>query len=250
VLFHLSLTRGELLLGIPEGEMMNVRSKRLAASAAIAGSFFLWGAAANASTVSIGINGTEVATGSNSAIFSGSSGTFNVNLLTGTSSFSFLGSTSNNQSSAGGTLQVEVTELGLTPGIYTFTNSGFTVQGNFSSITEKTYYDPANGKFTTTNLIASSGAFAGPAIFPPLTAASAGPSNVSFFAPFSLTEIFDITLPVGGDDQSSIRLDWTFERLQQNTPLPAALPLFASVLGGGGLLARWRRKRSSKIATA
>ena len=37
--------------------------------------------------------------------------------------------------------------------------------------------------------------------------------------------------------------------LQGETPLPAALPLFATGLGGLGLLG-WRRKRKAKVAAA
>ena len=61
---------------------------------------------------------------------------------------------------------------------------------------------------------------------------------------FTATSYVDIRLALGGERDWDF--DWTrFEVQQSAAPLPAALPLFASGLGGLGLLG-WRRKRKAK----
>jgi hypothetical protein len=66
----------------------------------------------------------------------------------------------------------------------------------------------------------------------------------SLAASFSMIEIFDITIGAG----ATVSFTATMELTPAPAPLPAALPLFATGVGGLGLLG-WRRKRKAQ-ATA
>jgi len=63
----------------------------------------------------------------------------------------------------------------------------------------------------------------------------------SLAAPFTMSEVFHITL----GPSATLTFTATTE-LTPATPLPAALPLFATGIGGLGLLG-WRRKRRAQI---
>jgi hypothetical protein len=64
---------------------------------------------------------------------------------------------------------------------------------------------------------------------------------------FVATQFVDIRLALGGERDWDF--DWTRFEAQSSVPLPAALPLFATGLGGLGLLG-WRRKRKRAARAA
>jgi hypothetical protein len=54
--------------------------------------------------------------------------------------------------------------------------------------------------------------------------------------------------PLGmGDGNAGLPSSWSVSMTQNATPLPTALPLFATGLGALGLLG-WRRKRKSRVS--
>lgn len=133
----------------------------------------------------------------------------------------------------GGTLKVYVSELNVpSSGIESFLSTFNTNPGStYGSLTEQTFIGDANTKWDTTTPIS------------PLQNLAPG-DTTSFLASldpgasYSITEVFTITLAGGQSSTASIDV-----ALAQ-TPLPAALPLFGSVLGGGLLLRRLRRRKA------
>jgi hypothetical protein len=100
--------------------------------------------------------------------------------------------------------------------------------------------DTANGQNT------SPGTFNAPTLNPDLTSGSSSKDSdlliASLAAPYSITERFDFTLGAGTTVNFSASTTLTPGPV---IPLPAALPLFATGIGGLGLLG-WRRKRKAQ----
>ena len=65
----------------------------------------------------------------------------------------------------------------------------------------------------------------------------------------SSTDMYELFMGVNGDRRGGLLITQTSEQQTSETPLPAALPLFASGLGALGLLG-WRRKRKNAAITA
>jgi len=61
----------------------------------------------------------------------------------------------------------------------------------------------------------------------------------------TLTVVWDVPLETGGGPSGTYVAEFEFTG---TTPLPAALPLFASGLGGLGLISWWRKKRTASAA--
>jgi hypothetical protein len=135
----------------------------------------------------------------------------------------------------GGTLTIALTDTGFTGagGLVSFMNQigGTLVPGTLSV---KTYLDASDTPFGLATLLTSqsftNGAFSG-------TATGAGLTGNS---PYSLTQV--ITLQLTGGASAS------FDSDLQTTPLPAALPLFASGLGALGFAAFRRKRRTAAAA--
>jgi hypothetical protein len=211
-------------------------SKRLLALAGVAASF-LWVSAANAVTVSIGLqqagvnsgNISPVASGIDTTVlFGGSYGTFTANAITANGSpplsgSDLLGTTSSNiSSSTAGVLSVWITAQNITSPISTAMSfiSSFTeniLSGPITSVAESTFLDTGNGLWTTA-IPLSSKSFSAIG-----TAVLASLSENTGAGPYSITERYIITAAGAGNALSTIDVS--------ATPLPAALPLFASGLG-------------------
>lgn len=214
--------------------MQLVTSRRLLASAAVAGSLVLFGTAAQANSVYISLDGTnDVASGSGSAstTFSGSfNGNASASGLPNTIAPELLDSSSLVISAGnGGSFTIYISETDLTGPIAAF-QSTFNASGTYSSITETTYLDLSNAKYGTGTQLGSE----------ILTGNSTkiDPSAVGVVSgSYSLTQVYTVTLVAGNTVNASIDIS------AAATPLPAALPLFGSVLGGGLLLGRLRKKK-------
>jgi len=218
-------------------------------------SAFLWVSAANAATVSVGAAPgpgpsafTTVASSASGAVsFSCSScngavwGVFNANQITATGRDinplpNILGSTSFNIDSTGpGTLRVAVTSQNNTDvnnqnWISSFTSNSLPTGW---SVREQTFIDTANGLFTVTpgGTVTQLGNVLFNAIGTSVTAALA-PSG----ALYSVTHLYTIVATSAGSALSTITLA---------TPIPGALPLFAT-----GLLGLWALRRKRKAAPA
>jgi hypothetical protein len=215
-------------------------------------SAFLWASTANSATVTIGaapgpgpapapVTVATSAAGTTSFSCVGCApaiwGVFNANQITATGRPvnplpNILGSTSFNISTEGaGTLRVFVTSQGNTEvnsnWISSFTSnslpSGWTVR-------EQTFVDPANGLFTATPATQVGNALFN-AIGTSVAAAVAASGNN-----YSVTHLYTIVATGAGSALSTITL---------STPLPGALPLFAT-----GLLGLWALRRKRKAAPA
>jgi len=219
-------------------------SKRLVALAGIAASF-LWVSAAHAATlVTIGLqeaseNGgaiTTEASGADSAIFGGAYGPFNINLVTGLTGTNTFNTSSNNSASGAGTLKVYVTLQGLTEPIGALAVlSSFTeniIDPTISSVTEATYFDPANGLFELTTPLASH-VFSGVGL---AAASSLDLIDILSTDPFSVTALYTIVATGAGTSNSTINVSAV-------TPIPGTLPLLA---GGLGLLWAVGKKRKAR----
>jgi hypothetical protein len=257
-----------------ENEMRAMSVNRLMGLAGIA-SALLWAPTANALSlctagcISIGFQETGVngglitpmvadVSGGGPAIVGGTSyGTFFINVVTATGipnlgTPELLDTTSLNIVAqpgfpffgVAGTLNVYITEQGLTAPISPVRSSFTTQSGTFTSVTESTYYDSANGQFTTP----------GGGLLQTVT--FTGISSATFLTPlstsalYSLTEVYQITVPAGGSASSTINLAGPIISRETVTPLPAALPLFATGLGVMGLLARRRKRKNAALAAA
>lgn len=215
-----------------------MRIKPISALSAVVASA-LWMSAADAATVTIGLQESGVnsgnivteSSGTGSAAFAGAFGTFNLNSVFGATGSDILSTTAFNASSTGsGTLNVWVTAQGLISptGLSAFL-SGFTENTLSGSVVESTFVDPLNGLFTTTTSL-SSATFTSNNTAVKLAFADVGSG------PFSATELFTITAVGTGNFLSTIDL-------ASATPLPGALPLLAGGLTG---LWAWSRKRRPK----
>ena len=220
-------------------------SKRLVALGGVAASF-LWVSAANAVTVSIGLQQSTVNGGAitnegsgidNFSIASISYGTFSSNVASGLTGFggNSFSTNSNNTASSAGTLKVYVTlsditdPLGVLNVLSSFTENILTTG---ISVTEATYFDSGNGVFALTTSLASH-LFTGP-----LTNASADATNLVdiLSAPYSITALYTIVATRPGGANSTINI-------VASTPLPGTLPLLA---GGLGVLWAVGKKRKAR----
>jgi hypothetical protein len=228
-------------------------SKRLIALAGLAASL-VWVSAANAVTVSIGLQetgfngGAKVTVASainDTAVFAGGYGTFSSNTITANGNpplpvpSDLLGSTAFNISTTtAGTLNVFVTAQNISSpiGAISFISS-FTqniLSGAISSVTESTYLDTGNGLFETTTLL-SSHTFTGidTIVLSSLTQGIAGP--------YSLTQKYTIVATGSGSVLSTIDI--------AATPLPGTLPLIAGGLGALWVVGRKRKTGKTSATT-
>jgi hypothetical protein len=169
---------------------------------------------------------------------------------------------SSNPAFPGGTLTVEISELNQFPltGFNSFQSifstappgvpdAGF---GTFSSLTEQTYVTTCAGA-TQTGCPAAD-AFATGNLLSTTTFTSTGGSVTKFAsipvdlsAPYVTTEIYTIVMQGGTYSEADASIDLSTSLLSGDTsatPIPGALPLFASGLGALGLFG-WRRKRKN-----
>ena len=221
-------------------------------------SAFLWASTANSATVSIGaapgagpapapVTVATSAAGATSfaciACPAAVWGTFEANQITATGRPinplpNILGSTSFqiNAPGEGGTLRVFVTSQNNTDAsnvwISSFTSNSLPTGW---SVREQTFIDTANGLFTTTGAtVTQLGNTLFNAIGTSVAAAIAASGNN-----YSVTHLYTITATGAGSALSTITLA---------TPLPGALPLFATGLLGLWALRRRRKASPEKVA--
>jgi hypothetical protein len=225
-------------------------NRRLLTFAGVAAAV-LWASTANAATITIGFQQAGVNSGNITTLTSGVAGVANVNNLAyGTFTLNTVDGTGKpltpgNQllvsnaldisGTTGGTLNVYVTSQGntlATPGFTSFFTEN-TLESGWT-VTEQTFLDTGNGLFTTSGLGVTA---LGTAIFSAIGTSVAGALASAGPGLYSVTELFTIVATGAGTAQSTINL--------VATPLPGALPLFAT-----GLLGLWalRRKRKAKSA--
>jgi hypothetical protein len=221
-------------------------SKRLIASAGIVTALF-WASAASATTVSIGLqeasqNGgavTQMATGSDFAVFGGSYGSiFNITIDSGSLGNTQFITQSQNQFSGAGTLKVYVTASGLTDPTGAFAVlSSFTENALASgvSVTQQTYFNADNAIFGTETLLGQH-TFTGPFVTTQ-TASSLNLADV-LQTPYSITALYTIVTTVAGSNNSTIDMS-------VQTPLPGTLPLIAGGLGALWMVGRKRKVRKT-----
>ena len=224
---------------------------KLLALAGIA-SAFLWASTANSATVTIGaapgagplpspntVASSPLGATSSSCVSCAPAtwGVFSANQITATGRPvnplpNILGSTSFNISTEGaGTLRVFVTSQGNTEvnsnWISSFTSNSLPTGW---SVREQTFIDTANGLFTTTGATVTQ---LGNTLFNAIgtsVAAALAPSGNNY----SVTHLYTIVATGTGSALSTITL---------STPLPGALPLFAT-----GLLGLWALRRRRKAS--
>ena len=217
-------------------------------------SAFLWVSTANSATVTIGaapgagplpapntVGSSPLGATSSSCVSCAAAtwGVFSANQITATGRPvnplpNILGSTSFNISTEGaGTLRVFVTSQGNTEvnsnWISSFTSNSLPTGW---SVREQTFIDTANGLFTTTGATVTQ---LGNTLFNAIgtsVAAALAPSGNNY----SVTHLYTIVATGTGSALSTITL---------STPLPGALPLFAT-----GLLGLWALRRKRKAAPA
>ena len=226
---------------------------KLLALAGIA-SAFLWASTANSATVTIGaapgagplpapnmVGSSPLGATSSSCVACNPAiwGVFNANQITATGRPinplpNILGSTSFQiNAGEGGTLRVFVTSQNNTD-VNSNWISSFTSNSLPSgwSVREQTFIDTANGLFTTTGATVTQ---LGNTLFNAIgtsVAAALAPSGNNY----SVTHLYTIVATGAGSALSTITLA---------TPLPGALPLFAT-----GLLGLWALRRKRKAAPA
>ncbi len=241
--------------------MQKFATKHLVLLAGLTGSLFATSASALPVTIGLqeaGFNGgliTAQPTGDPQTSFAGSYGTFTVNLVNASGIGSFapganevLDSNTLNTAGTGGTLYLYITEQGVTAptGQYNFA-SGLANQflGNQpgSTVREQVFVDDNNGLFALTTMIADS-TFTGLQ-----TSTQNAIVAMDSTKTYSVTELYIISFTGSNSSSSHIKLSASCQTCGDigETPLPAALPLFGSVLGGGLLLAS-RRRRLVKAA--
>jgi len=217
-------------------DKMKINMKLLTAALVLGGAVLLT-SVARADTVSIGLYESgyglsTVATGSGSALFAGSYGTFTFNTITAVGTPPLpqpqLDSTSIDvSSSTSGTIVIYVTEQGITwpTGVFGVL-SGFTMNILTSgwTVTEATYVDAGNGLYALTSPLGSW-------TFTGLGSASSANLTPSLSSPFSETEVFTIAANGTGRSNGTIAT--------QLVPEPATL----SLLGMGLLSLLGLRKK-------
>ena len=229
---------------------------KLLALAGIA-SAFLWASTANSATVTIGaapgagplpspntVASSPLGATSSSCVSCAAAtwGVFSANQITATGRPvnplpNILGSTSFNISTEGpGTLRIFVTSQGNTEvnsnWISSFTSNSLPTGW---SVREQTFIDTANGLFTTTGATVTQ---LGNTLFNAIgtsVAAALAPSGNNY----SVTHLYTIVATGTGSALSTITL---------STPLPGALPLFATGLLGLWALRRRRKASPEKVA--
>ena len=169
---------------------------------------------------------------------------------------------------AGGTLTVMISELNQFPltgfnsfeSVFSSTSpqGAFAGFGTFTSLTEQTYVTtcanpvsggcPANDAFAMGNLLSTT------------TFTSAGTSvtklagiPIDLSAPYVTTLVYTIVMPGDAYKDADASIDLSTSLLSPPggsaaAPLPAALPLFATGLGGLGLLGWHRKRRAQAVA--
>jgi hypothetical protein len=209
-------------------------------------SAFLWASTANSATLTVGL----AVDGGAPVVVAGPSvgnvqfaslanfGVFTANQISATGRPitplpDILGSTSLNIAASGpGTLRVYVTSQGNTDvsnsWISTFTSNQLPAGWQ---VTEQTFLDPANGLFTTPIQLGS-------AIFNAIGTSVAAAVAASG-ANYSVTHLYTIVASGAGLALSTINLQ---------TPIPGALPLFATGLIGLWALRRKRKGAPTKVA--
>lgn len=195
---------------------------------------------ANALTLKLsdgGANTVVIPGAGGSVIFIGAVGIFDFNITGGLSSLPVpsMDLSSLSRSTGAGTLTISLTDTGFTGagGLLSFMNSIGGTLPTAASLTVKTYFDATNTAFGTGTLLTTQSF--GPIAFSGDLSAAVGP----FAGLYSLTEIVTITFARAGNA--------SFDSQLQATPIPAALPLFASGLGALGFAA-YRRKRKTLAA--
>jgi hypothetical protein len=219
--------------------------KQFVYAASIAATSLFWATVANADTISIGMseNGSAISTvasGTGTASFDGSFGTFDANSVTAFGNPpqldpSLLDSISLDTTNVSGddTLDIFVTSQGLTAptGNVDFISS-FTQQllSKGWSVTEETFLDPSDGLYSETDPLGS-------ATFSSLGSSTGSKYAVTGSGPYSLTE--EIIIKTDGKGSSSSTID-----LQGTTPLPGTLVLFVAGLAVLGVSILKQQKAS------
>jgi hypothetical protein len=250
--------------------MIRLFCQRLLPAAAMAVGL-VWGVAANATTISIGYSESDSSTptlgsgittmgtsSGTSLAETGSAGNFStieatVNETTAPGG-GFLDSYSFDTTSGGaGNLFLYVTLSGISgQNSATFTPT-FTVNSSSTGasyqISGVAYYDGANAVY---GLGTSLGSTTAPSTTPndPNSAFSPTSTSLNTADPFSLTEVFEISMGGSGTTNSTFDIQYATSNTSLTTPLPAALPLFGSVIGCGAVFGKWRKRRKIKATEA
>jgi hypothetical protein len=253
--------------------MLRLFDKRLLALAGVAG-LLLWGAAANAQSISIGYdenNGAAPALGVPGNVLVNASANLDssgVALLVG--NFAKISVGENAVAGVNSVLDSSVFTLTTTGAGYvniyvtlqdiphlasaifspTVTFNSGDVGAGVSTLVGSTlkgsaYYSSADAQWALGDLLGASGALGLPSSNQ--TLADVGRNTPALF---SVTEVFQIYMSGPGDSTAHIDLGIQESERSLGAPLPAALPLFGSVLGGGLLFGRLRNRRKVKAKLA
>jgi hypothetical protein len=179
-------------------------------------------------------------------VYSGSIGSFSINITTGVSNPSsgsltqpVLDLNSIDVSGGAGTLEILLSESGFGPSSASLlAQIGGTVNNNGGSLVYKTFDDPGNGLFAETNQVTLQGPF-GPGAFSNTATSGA----LVLGSPYSLTEDVTITHTAGGS--SSFDGEASIGGQTGAIPEPNSLMLAAAGLVG---FAAWRVRRIWRLA--
>ena len=219
--------------------MSRICASRLISMAGIIAGSLLWSAAANAQTISIGLEGVQVGASWSGAdplggSVSGSNGVFSARVTaTGFPGLGFgnpvplLDGNAITVGSVGsGTLHIAITEQGLAtiPGNIGVFLSTYTVNGLTGplTVTEQTYYDAGNGLFALTTPLGAG--------FTATTPSGVGPNASSLHrlsTLFSVTELFTITATAAGSTNDTINLAYAFRGGSGNCPQELLIVIFS-----------------------